>query len=1077
LAAAKPTVIRRVFLSSTARDLGPHREAVFKAVSGLDGFQCVRMEDFGARDWDADAFCRDRVAACDVFLGLVGHLYGSSPEGREISFTEREHDVASEAGVPRLFFLASDDLPMPPSLREPDEKWQRQVRFRERLRKERIVGFFDFPDRLATEVVTALRNLEREGLVEDVSGSIAASITTVRVEGSGAAAVGSGALAAGAGGVVVRGDVHGDVIVGGRPERSTTDETATLRTAYLSRLYREAASLSLLGIDPAAAGGEGDAGLSLDAVYTALLTHSPREERQMLADPQERERPLSALEQLNRHQRLVLLGDPGSGKSTFVSFVALCLAGEALGSPHAGLALLRSPLPNDDDDVDDHEEEEEEEPQPWDHGALLPVRVVLRDFAAQGLPAVRQKATARHLWEFIAGTLADASLAGCADFLHKHLQKKGGLILLDGLDEVPEAESRREQIREAVEDFVRTFGKCRVLLTSRTYAYQNQGWKLQGFAEAVLAPFSDGQIERFVYRWYAHSAAVGKLAAADAEGKAAHLREAIFGRAHLRELAGRPLLLTLMACLHAWRGADLPEKREELYAATVELLLDRWENHRVIRDREGKRVLLQPSLGQYLEVGKDKVRQVLEELAFDVHATQGDLPGTADVAEGDLVSRLMRLRRTPETNPAVLVDYLSQRAGLLVPRGVGVYTFPHRTFQEYLAACHLSVEDFPTAIAELGRNDPDRWREVVLLAGAKAARGTPASVWQLARELCYREPDDPESGPADAWGAHLAGQAVAEAVDLSRRISPANQQQLDLLRRWHVHLLGSDLFPARERALAGKTLAKLGDPRFDPERWLLPREPLLGFVEVPAGPFLMGEGKQQHEVTLPAFFIGRFPVTVAQFRAFVEQSGYEVHPLAIEGVANQPATAVSWEDAVAYGRWLTEKLSELAQRRPGAGSEGQAFWGPLAHGELSVALPSEAEWEKAARGIDGREYPWGEEPDPERASYDESGIGEPSTVGCFPRGESPFSCEEMSGNVWEWTRSLWGKDWDKPIGFPYDPHDGREDPVASGPRVLRGGAYFGGSSFVRCAVRAWDDASRDGYVGFRVVLLPFSSDL
>lgn len=1066
MAAAKPTVVRRVFLSSTARDLGPHREAIFKAISGLDGFQCVRMEDFGARDWEADAFCRAKVGGCDVFLGLVGHLYGSSPEGGELSFTEREHDSAVEAGVPRLLFLASDDLPLPPSLREPDEKWQRQLRFRDRLRKERIVGFFDFPDRLATQVVAALRNLEREGLAD--SGAAGVSITTVRVEGSGAAAMGPGALAAGAGGVVVRGDVHGNLIVGGSPDRSAAVEPA-LRTKYLRRLYQDAASLSLLGIDPAAAGGEGDAGLSLDAVYTALLTLSPREGRPISTGAEARERPLSALELLNRHPRLVLLGDPGSGKSTFVSFVALCLAGESLGPPHAGLDLLRAPLPDDDGD-------DEEKAQPWDHGTLLPVRVVLRDFAVQGLPAVGERATARHLWEFIARTLDDASLDGCAAFLHDHLQETGCLLLLDGLDEVPEAESRREQIREAVEDFVRSFAKCRVLLTSRIYAYQNQGWKLKGFAEAVLAPFSSGQIRRFVSRWYAHSAAVGKLAAAAAEGKAAHLREAIFGREHLRELAGRPLLLTLMACLHAWRGADLPEKREELYAATVELLLDRWESHRVIRDRQGKRVLLQPSLGQYLEVGKERVRQTLEELAFDVHAAQGDRPGTADVAEGDLVSRLMRLRRTPETNPAVLVDYLSQRAGLLVPRGVGIYTFPHRTFQEYLAACHLSIEDFPTTVAELGRTDPDRWREVVLLASAKAARGTPAAVWQLARELCYREPDDPAVRQADAWGSHLAGQAVAEAVDLARKISPANQQQLELLRRWHVHLLRADVFPARERALAGKTLAKLSDPRFDPERWFLPREPLLGFVEVPAGPFLMGKRKELHEVTLPAFFIGRFPVTVAQLRVFVEQRGYAMDPRALQGAANQPAVYVSWRDALAYCRWLTEALRELAKSV--AGASCSAFWPQLVQGKLQVMLPSEAEWEKAARGVDGRTYPWGEEADPERANCDDSRIGAPNPVGCFPGGVSTFGCEEMSGNVWEWTRSLRGNDWKKPIGYPYDPKDGREDLKASGPRALRGGAFNLSPIRARCAFRSrLDPSNSPKFNGFRVALLPSSSNL
>jgi len=1035
-----PSPVRKVFLSSTARDLGPHRETVFKAISGLDGFQCVRMEDFGARAWEADAFCRARVEECDVFLGLVGHLYGSSPEGSEVSFTEREHDAAFAAGVPRLLFLASDDLPMPPSLREPDEKWQRQLRFRERIRKERVVGFFDFPDPLATKVVAALRNLEREiGAVASTGGETA-SVTMVRVEGSGAAAVGTGAVAGGAGSIVVGGDVHGDIFMGTRDDRSV-DPTA-LRTAYLNCLIRETSSLSLAGIDPAAA-GDGDAGLSLDAVYTALLTQTMHDDGRLTAGVGPDRRPLSALEQLNRHRRLVLLGDPGGGKSTFVNFVALCLAGEIVEIQEAGLNLLRAPLPADHG-------KDEKEPQPWDHGALLPVRVVLRDFAVRGLPKSGEKATASHLWDFIAGTLAPASLGGYADILYKHLQEHGGLILLDGLDEVPEAESRREQIRQAIEGFAGSFPRCRMLLTSRTYAYQNQGWKLKDFAEAVLAPFSNGQIHRFVTRWYTHSASLKKLTSPNAEGKAAHLRNAIFSRPHLRDLAGRPLLLTLMACLHAWRGADLPEKREELYADMVELLLNRWESQRVIRDSQGKPVFTQKSLSQYLEVGKDKVRQALEELAFDLHATHGDRTGTADVAEEDLFIRLLRLRRTPEANPAALVDFLSHESGLLVPRGVGVYTFPHRTFQEYLAACHLSGEDFPTTVAELGRSDPDRWREVVLLAAAKATRGTKAAVWQLARELCFREPAAPEAGPADAWGAHLAGQAVAETVDFSRRLSEANNQQLELLRRWHVHLLRTLLFPARERALAGKTLAKLGDPRFDPDRWFLPKEPLLGFVEVPAGPFLMGEGEERHELTLPAFFISRFPVTAEQFRVFVEHGGHKVPPVAPQGAPNEPVIAVSWHDAVAYCEWLTEKLREV----------GGAF------SELKAALPSEAEWEKAARGTDGREYPWGDRPVSEYANYDDSGIGEPNTVGCFPGGASPYGCEEMSGNVWEWTRKL-----------NLQSGEG-EAQAASGPRVVRGGAFFNDAPSVRCTIRSLTRSSdRREHLGFRVVLLSFSSDL
>jgi predicted NACHT family NTPase len=167
-------------------------------------------------------------------------------------------------------------------------------------------------------------------------------------------------------------------------------------------------------------------------------------------------------------------------------------------------------------------------------------------------------------------------------------------LLLDGLDEVPEADERRLQVKQAVEQFAAMFRKVRVLVTSRTYAYQQQDWKLRGFTEAVLAPFKEAQIRRFVERWYAYVGPLRNLSPEDAQGRAVRLNDIITHNPRLYELATRPLLLTLMASLHAWRGGTLPEQREQLYDDAVNLLLHQWESQKVKRRPDGTEEVIQP---------------------------------------------------------------------------------------------------------------------------------------------------------------------------------------------------------------------------------------------------------------------------------------------------------------------------------------------------------------------------------------------------------------------------------------------------------------------------------------------------
>lgn len=164
---------------------------------------------------------------------------------------------------------------------------------------------------------------------------------------------------------------------------------------------------------------------------------------------------------------------------------------------------------------------------------------------------------------------------------------------------------------------------------------------------------------------------------------------------------------------------------------------------------------------------------------------------------------------------------------------------------------------------------------------------------------------------------------------------------------------------------------------------------------------------------------------------------------------------VSWPVALQYCGWLEQTIRESK-----ASSDFKALLGDDWH----VRLPSEAEWEKAARGTDGRTYPWGEGLEPDRANYEAAKVGTTIPVGSFPRGASPYGVLDMSGNVWEWTRSL-----SRP--YPYELSDGREDLDVEGNRVVRGGSFDFLESLLRVAFRYdFDPGFQSYFVGFRVVV-------
>jgi formylglycine-generating enzyme required for sulfatase activity len=210
--------------------------------------------------------------------------------------------------------------------------------------------------------------------------------------------------------------------------------------------------------------------------------------------------------------------------------------------------------------------------------------------------------------------------------------------------------------------------------------------------------------------------------------------------------------------------------------------------------------------------------------------------------------------------------------------------------------------------------------------------------------------------------------------------------------------------------------------------------------------------RNQGTVVLPLFYIGRYEVTVAQFGAFIAATGYKAEQLALSGKPDHPVVNVSWTDALAYARWLDSQL-KVSPHTPA----------PLSHllnDGWQVTIPNEAQWEKAARSSDGRIYPWGNVASREFANY----AGTSTTaVGSFGCPKCAFDLADMSGNVWELTRSAYQ-------AYPFD--------LSALPNlqidalfVMRGGSYNDGENTIRTATRGGiDPGARRSFIGFRVVI-------
>jgi|GEM_PF-1405439 len=794
-------------------------------------------------------------------------------------------------------------------------------------------------------------------------------------------------------------------------------------------------------------------------------------------------------------KRLVILGSPGAGKSTLLDYLVLVFTGHLR---HTLRDRLDKPFP---------------------------LFARLRELGTEGadtVPALLARAVPLEKVP--------------ADFPERWLRRGGCLLLLDGLDEVLDAE-RHDRAVEEIKRMVAEYPDNHYVVTCRIAGWHNQ---LEGFRTYEVQPFTGDDIRQFIGAWYREvlrtqkvnrlgakpSSDLLKVAESEAYAEAAAQTEALWqalsARADLLRVASTPLLLSLITLVHFHRQTDLPKGRAKLYDQCVEILLDLW-------DRQDKKLRLPevPSL-------KEK-RMVLEAIAYHYlkeGLVEANMPALRAVVE-PLLPRI-EAKVTAEG----LIRQIWERSGILQEQRLGWFGFAHRALHDFLAAAYVVEHELDDLLLE--KAEEERWREVILIAAGLA----PAlRAQRLIGALLGRQSES-------AAELEMAGLTLAEDIQLGTDLrAEIRRRLLDRLsreeaagpfRRLAGALMAADLDAAR--GWMGEEL-RGGDPQR--QKWVLERLPELGeayarpltavvlglvtegadpgvrtralhalaglkvrldaeilrvlkkirqeretvlqnaaawawcelgrpedlaLVKVPAGDFLMGsvegEGnpdeRPQHTLHLPTFYIGRYPVIAGAFSTFLAESSYQLEDekdyRAWNRQSDQPVVMVSWNDSLAYARW---------------------------HG---MSLPSEAEWEKAARGIDGRRYPWGDDWRTGGANTEERwqlvqrlrvhpGLPRPAhgttmRVGVLsPQGDSPYGCADMAGNVWEWTRSALEP-------YPYKPSDGREDLERDTFRALRGGAFYERARSVRCSCRYGGGPGRRGRgIGFRLVLVPFSSDL
>jgi formylglycine-generating enzyme required for sulfatase activity len=963
------------FISSTSEDLKAYRDAARDGAIGAR-FHPEMMEYFEASGRNPPLQeCLARVWEADVLVVIVAYRYGwvppNQPDGQSKNITWLECEHAAKQGKEVLAFLVDKDVDWPDKLKE-------------EYRLAAAVREGQYSPNLAEEVARNVANLrefrswlETRGIrvtftsTEDLRGRVESALREWRTRHaafSETSAIGSVCL-------------HD-------PQK------------YLEYLRKQTSHIDIRGLKV----GRGEAmRFHLKELYIRLTATLIDERPHPKSSDRSRSPEDTGPSQIDlrdalNHRRLAIVGDPGSGKTTFLRYLAFLMCTTQLDK---NTELLQ---------------------QQWVSGKRFPILIRLVDLWHH-----MQVASARStgpigmdepLWlsHYLGIRCEDADMSLDEEFFRTQLQLESTSLLLDGLDEAPSVHAR-EQLARLIENASCLYEKCHFVITSRPVAFGQVAFP--GFVQARISDLESDAVDSFVSRWC-------QLLFSDSsiEAKNYHmaLLAALRNSAPIRRLARNPVMLTALAVIH-WHEKHLPEQRADLYQSIIDWLAKSRKSRPGRSSPERSLGLLQSLALAMQNQPSGRCAQVTR-----YWAAKAISPCWRELPEVERVEMAEAFLREEEDD-----------SGIVVSRGDDI-RFWHLTFQEYLAARALAARDEQRqALCEQGTFFRWDWREVaMLLAGVLYQQGIERMDQMVSVML-----NQLRENSSLAERARCVGLLGAMVSDLSPfRYCPGDER--------YKHTLDSVLgiFDANRSASvpfdialeAAEALGQAGDPRLGKENH--------NWIAIEAGEFWMGSQREDpskanydpdslaneshvHPVYLDAYQIGRYPVTVAEYRRFLEDEGYEtkcwwesggfgeqqtpghwdeqlLHP-------NRPVVEVTWYEAAAYGAWA------------------------------GARLPTSAEWERSARGTEGRKYPWGDgKPNSLTGNYD-ARVSHATPVGLYPMGGTPEGILDLGGNVWEWV-----SDWHREY-YLISPAINPKGPERGLVRVLRGGGWNTESRHVRAA--------------------------